>query len=395
MLRRSLASGVVIGLFLLCSAATASGQTLAFHLPVVLTVVDENGLPVSEAQVRVSEPGLPDLQLQTDYAGRCSYSLHQDVSYQIRVAKPGFYEALEPHTDAHLASIQVVLAYEQVVRQEVSVVASPPGIDPERTSDKSVMNTPEIVNVPYPTSRDIRNLLPFNPGVVQDASGQLHVAGSETYATLDLLDGFDICSPVSGELAARVSADAVRSTNVETTRYPVEYGRATGGVVALTTGMGDNRFRFNTTDFIPSFREVNGVRFDKFVPRFTFSGPLALNRAWFFDGLEVEYDNIYIQELPAGADTNHLIRGSNLAKAQVNLTPADILSGGLLVNDYHSPYDGISSLTPQQSTTKRDTIAWLPYVRDQHSFNNGALLETGFGVLRFRDGYEPHGNSPY
>jgi hypothetical protein len=395
MLRRALASGVIVGFFLLCSAAVARGQTGAFHAAVVLTVVDENGLPVSDAQVTVSEPGRPDLQLQTDYAGRCSYLLHQDASYQIRVGKPGFYEALEPHADAHPGSIEVVLAYEQVVRQEVSVVAWPSGIDPERTSDKSVMNTPEIVNVPYPTSRDIRNLLPFNPGVVQDASGQLHVAGSETYATLDLLDGFDIRSPVSGELAARVSADAVRSTNVETTRYPVEFGRATGGVVALTTGMGDNRFRFNTTDFIPSFREINGVHFDKFVPRFTFSGPLARNRAWFFDGLEVEYDNIYIQELPEGADTDHLIRGSNLAKAQVNLTPANILSGGLLANDYHSPYDGISSLTPQQSTTKRDTIAWLPYLRDQHSFKNGTLLDTGFGVLRFRDGYEPHGDSPY
>jgi hypothetical protein len=395
MLRRPLASGMIIGLFLLCGAAIAPGQTLAFHAPVVLTVVDENGLPVSEAQVTVSEQGRSALQLLTDYAGRCSYSLHRDASYQIRVEKPGFYETLEPQTDAHLSSIEVVLAYEQVVRQEVSVVASPTGIDPEQTSDKSVMNTPEIVNVPYPTSRDIRNLLPFNPGVVQDASGQLHVAGSETYATLDLLDGFDIRSPASGELAARVSADAVRSTNVETTRYPVEFGRATGGVVALTTGMGDNRFRFNTTDFIPSFREVNGLHFDKFVPRFTFSGPLARNRAWFFDGLEVEYDNIYIQELPAGADTDHLVRGSNLAKTQVNLTPANILSGGLLANDYHSPYDGISSLTPQQSTTKRDTIAWLPYVRDQVSFKNGALLDTGFGVLRFRDGYEPHGDSPY
>ena len=40
----------------------------------------------------------------------------------------------------------------------------------------SSMNTPEIVNVPYPTSRDIRNLLPFNPGVVADATGQVHVA---------------------------------------------------------------------------------------------------------------------------------------------------------------------------------------------------------------------------
>ncbi len=393
--RRRLASGVIVVLFLVCSAGAARGQTLAFPATVALTVVDENALPVSGADVTVSEPGRPALRLQTDYAGRCRYFVHGDASYQVLVEKPGFYQAVEPHADGRLRSIEVVLAHEQIVQQEVNVVASPIGIDPEQTSDKSVMNTPEIVNIPYPTSRDIRNLLPFNPGVVQGASGQVHVAGSETYATLDLLDGFDIRSPVSGQLALRVSADAVRTINVETTRYPVEFGNATGGVIALYTGMGDNKFRFNATDFIPSYHQVNGLRFDKFVPRFTFSGPLARNRAWFFDGLEVEYDNIYIEELPPGADSNHLIRGSNLVKAQVNITPANILSVGLLFNDYHSPYDGISPLVSQGSTVKRDTIAWLPYLRDQHSFANGAVLDTGFGVLRYRDGYEPHGNSPY
>lgn len=362
---------------------------------VVLTVSDENGLAISGAQVTLSEAGRRDMELQTDYAGHCSYSLHRNTSYQLRVEKPGFYQVLKPDMDAHLAEVAVVLVHVQVIQQEVHVAASTVGIDPEQTSLKSTMNTPEIVNIPYPTSRDIRNLLPFNPGIVQDASGQIHVAGSETYATLDLLDGFDIRSPVSGELAMRVSADAVRSIDAETTRYPVQFGKTTGGVVAFYTGMGDNKFRFNATDFIPSLHDVNGIRFDKFVPRFTLSGPLVRNRAWFFDGLETEYDNIYIQELPADADTNHLIRGSNLVKAQVNLTPANILSGGFLFNDYHSPYDGISSLTPQQSTTKRDTVAWLPYLRDQHSFSNGMLLDTGYGYVRFRDGYEPHGDEPY
>jgi hypothetical protein len=257
------------------------------------------------------------------------------------------------------------------------------------------MNMPEIVNVPYPTSHDIRKLLPFYPGVVPDATGQVHVVGSETWATLDMLDGFDIRSPVSGVLAMRLSADAVRSIDEEATRYPVEFGRSTGGVVAFYTGMGDNRFRFNATNFIPSVRDSNGIRFDSFVPRITFSGPLVRNRAWFFDGLETEYDDIYIQELPSGADTNHLLRGSNLIKFQAHAAPSKIVSGGLLFNDYHSPYDGISSLVPQQSTTKRDTIAWLPYLRDQQSFHNGMLLDLGLGVVRFRDGYDPHGDSPF
>jgi hypothetical protein len=395
MLPRAPACRMILGFFLFCSSVLAGGQVPAPTPAVTLTVVDEDGLPVSGAQVTLLEPGRKPVLLQTDYAGRCAYPLQNNLPYTLRVQKPGFYQAFEDQTDAHRQTIEVKLAHEQVVRQQVNVLSSTPGIDTEQTSDKSTFNTPEIVNIPYETSRDIRNLLPFTPGVVQDGTGQIHVAGSETYATLDLLDGFDIRSPVSGELAMRVSADAVRSIDMETTRYPVQYGKATGGVVAFYTGMGDNKLRFNTTDFFPSFREANGLRFDKFVPRVTFSGPIVRNRAWFFDGLEMEYDNIYIQELPTNADTNHLLRGSNLVKAQVNLTPANILSAGLLFNDYHSPYDGISSLVPQQSTTKRDTIAWLPYIRNQYGFANGGLLQVGVGVVRFRDGYEPHGESPY
>ena len=110
-------------------------------------------------------------------------------------------------------------------------MATSPGIDPQEISDRSSMNVPEIVNVPFPTNNDIRNLLAFTPGVVQDEYGQQHVAGGETYMTLDTLDGFDMRSPVYGTLDMRVSTDAVRSIDTETTRYPVEYGRATGGVV--------------------------------------------------------------------------------------------------------------------------------------------------------------------
>jgi hypothetical protein len=387
---------MLLGVVLLCGVVPAGGQVPARRPAISLTVVDEDGLPVPGAQITVSEPGRAALRFETDYAGRCAFTVTSSAStYQLQIQKPGFYQVAENQADAHRQTIEVSLAHEQLVRQEVSVVSSTSGIDTEQTSDKSTFNTAEIVNIPYPTSRDIRNLLPFTPGVVQDGTGQIHVAGSETYATLDLLDGFDIRSPVSGELAMRVSADAVRSIDTETTRYPVEFGKATGGVVAFYTGMGDNKFRFNTTDFFPSFRQSNGLRFDKFVPRVTFSGPIVQNRAWFFDGLEVEYDNIYIQQLPPNADTNHLTRGSNLIKAQVNLTPANILSAGLLFNDYHSPYDGLSTLAPQDSTTKRDTIAWLPYLRDQYAFANGALLQLGVGVVRFRDGYEPHGDSEY
>ncbi len=393
--RRHCEKGFITVLTLLFCIVLAHGQPSSARAPVIFTVVDENGLAVPGAGVTIFEPGLAVVSLRTDYAGHCSLIPQQDAPYRLRVEKPGFYQTIEGDLDMRINSVRIVLNHEQIVKEQVNVTDSVPGIDIEQISDKSTMNTPEIVNVPYLTSRDIRNLLPFYPGIVQDLTGQVHVAGSETWGTLDLLDGLDMRSPLNGVLSMRVSADAVRSIDAETTRYPVQFGRTTGGVLAFYTGMGDNKFRFNATNFIPSYRDLNGIRFDKFVPRVTFSGPLVKDRAWFYDGVELEYDNIYISELPANANTDELVRGSNLVKFQVNLASTNILTAGLLSNDYHSPYDGISSITPQQSTTKRNTIAWLPYLRDEWSFGHSALLDVAAGVVRIRDGYEPHGDTPY
>lgn len=385
----------LIFLFLTAWCASNAPAQASGRPTVSFSVVDETGAAVADAQITIQEPGRPAARIASNYAGHATYAPQGEAAYDVRVDKQGFYQAKMVSTDPTLREIRVVLHHEQMLVQEVSVTASVPGIDKEQTSDARVMSVPEIINVPYPTSRDIRNLLPFYPGIIADESGQIHIVGSETYATLDTLDGFDMRSPVSGNLAMRVSADAVRSIEQRTTRYPVEYGRATGGVVAFTTGMGDNKFRFNATNFVPSFQNLNGIRFDKFVPRFTFSGPIVKNHAWFFDGLELEFDDIYVRELPANANTNFVSRGSNLIRFQVNTTPTNIVSAGLLYNLYHSAYDGLSPLVPRESTTRRNTIGWLPYFRDQFSFRNGALLDAGIDVQRIRDGYEPRGTSPF
>lgn len=377
-------------------AAIAITPAQAPQARVVLTVVDENGVAVSGAQVTIIEPGRAPLQLWTDYVGHCIFTLPADARpYQLTVQKPGFYQSSQNAVEPSLSALHVTIAHEQIVQEQVNVTASPPGINVQQVSNAQIMNTPEIVNIPYPTSRDIRYLLPFNPGVIEGSGAQVHVDGSETWQTLDTLDGFDIRSPVTGTLDMRVSSDAVRTVQIESTRYPVQFGRSSGGIVAYYTGMGDNKFRANATNFIPSYHEVNGLRFDKFVPRFTFSGPLMRNHAWFFDGLELEYDNIYVSGLPSNAATNPLIRGSNLLKVQANLTPSSILTAGVLFDDYHSPYEGLSALMPRDSTSNHNIIGWLPYIREQWSLTGGALLEVGLADMRFRDGSEPHGNLPY
>jgi hypothetical protein len=392
------ASWVIPTCLLVCSlgGAKAQDEVPGKRPRITLTVVDENGVIVPDAQVDLVEPNHPDVRLYTDYAGRSSYTLEGALPYELTVQKADFYRTVANQIDPQLSAVRLVLPHQQIVHQRVDVIGSTPGIDPEQTSDVFKMSTPEIVNIPFPTNRDIRNLLPFTPGVIQDTTGQVHVAGSETFSTLDLLDGFNIRSPVSGTLSLRVSTDAVRSIEVEQTRYPVQFGKATGGVISFHSGMGDDQHRFNATDFLPSFKQINGgVHFDKFVPRVTVSGPLKEGKAWYFDGAEMEYDNVIISGLPDNADSNQVWRFSNLGKSQVNLTQKDILIGGLLFNDYYSPYDGLSPLTPKESTVKVNTTAWLPYLRSQHLFAGGALLDLGVGFVHIRDAYEPHGDTPF
>lgn len=394
----------IVAFTLLCGWAAAQSRTTpgppaparrTNPNAVVFTVVDENGLAISGAQIVLQEKGEPAVHLTTDYGGHASWLPPEAGTYSVEAARPGFYETSASGFSTSDKSVRLQMTHEQVIRQQVNVEASEPGIDPEEIANTEMLNTPEIVNLPYPTNRDIRNILPFNPGVVASDTEQIHVAGAETWMTLDTLDGFDIRSPVFGQFDLRVSPDAVRSIDTEFTRYPVEYGNATGGVVAFSTGMGDNKFRYDATNFLPSFRLQNGLRFDTLEPRITFSGPIAKNRAWFFNAFDIQYTSSYVPGLPSNADTNELVRGGELFKAQTNLGNRNSLTTALFYNDYHSPYENLSVLNPQQSTENHDVIGILPWVRDQQSFRNGVMLDSGFGVMSYHEGFEPHGDAPY
>src|SRR5208282_6643555 len=97
----------------------------------------------------------------------------------------------------------------------------------------------DVLNIVYPATNDYRNALNYIPGVVQDATGQPHVAGAETYQTLALLDGFNVTQPANGLLLVRLSTDAFRLVEVESSRIPAEYGKASAGVLSMNTLTGD------------------------------------------------------------------------------------------------------------------------------------------------------------
>ncbi len=374
----------------------ASPANVPVILKVTVTVTDENGIAVRDARVELRPPA-PALVLRctSDFAGRCEFNNLHSGTYEIHAEKTGFYAVVQPGVQISSANVDVVLTHQQEAREVVNVTESAPTIDPGQIASKEELSGTEIIDIPYPGFHDYRNALVFVPLLTPDAFGQLHVAGAETWQTLVILDGFNVTQPTYGQLAVRTSVDSFRSIQVLPSREPAEYGKGSGGVIALNTRMGDDHFHFLATDFIPGFQTIKGISLGQATPIFTVSGPIRKGKTWFIDALNGEYDNNIYVNLPSNADTDHIWRIDNLAKLQTNLTTRHILTLSFISNYYHDQYDGLSLLQPQSTTPTDYETAYIGSFKDQYYFRGGALLETGFGIAQYTVNLTPHGNEPY
>lgn len=379
---------------LLLGCACAQGQS---SQRITVTVVDENGIGVADARVELTaSDGSSSLLCRTGATGVCTLAASAVTHYKARVEKENFYatEADDLHFDK-ATSFEFTLVRQREVRETVNVTESAPAIDPEQVSAQEQISGVDIINLPYPTTRDYREALEYIPQVVNDVNVQPHVTGAETYQTQVLFDGFNVTQPANGQLLLRVSTDSFRSVNVETSRVSAEYGKSSGGVIQLNTATGDDHFRFIATDFLPSLQDKRGITLDKLTPRLILSGPISKGRAWFYNALDGEYDNIIIPELPSGSDSDIFWRLGNLFKIQANLTSRNILTGSFNVNFAHDQHSGLSLLNPQTSTPILDEPMYQGSLKDQYYFKSGQLLETGFGFNRYGLDEFPRGAQPY
>jgi len=93
-----------------------------------ITVLDENGVAVPDARVRLQGPA-KSLQCETDLTGHCKLTGLTGAPWHIRVDKEGFYAADVPAVQDS-GTLEVDIHHQEEVRENVSVVESVPEIDP-------------------------------------------------------------------------------------------------------------------------------------------------------------------------------------------------------------------------------------------------------------------------
>ena len=211
--------------------------------------------------------------------------------------------------------------------------------------------------------------------------GRVHFNGGDTNQANYTLDGFNISDPVTGRLETRVNIDTIQSMDLENSRFSAENGRGSTGVLDLKTKMGDDRFRFGGTNFIPGVTTDSGVYINKWTPRLEFSGPLAKGRAWFHNGFDAFYNMDTVSGLPRGREPHQRAHHQQPDPFPVQYHAGKHSDRQLPVQSgLYQPFRAEHSESGGATTDQRQQ-SYMSTMRDQHYFG-GALLDVGFADTR-------------
>ncbi|MGE5486440.1 MAG: carboxypeptidase regulatory-like domain-containing protein [bacterium] len=356
-------------------------------------VVDENNAAIAGAQLWLRGGTADALRAISDPTGAFEFLVTAPGDYLITAERQGFFRienrpvAVTPQG----AEVTLVLDSAREVFERVEISYSPKAIDFDRTQPQENLSSAQLLEIPYPSTNTLRNAMRIIPGVTQDNRGGIHLNGGGEDQVLYTLDGFQINDPLTGRFESRMSMEAVRSMEA-TSLNPAEFGKGPAGTLAIKTSAGDDRFRYSGTNFIPGVETRKGLYVGGWTPRFNFSGPIRRGRAWFSESLDVQYDKTVVEELPEGQDRNSSWRVSNLFRAQVNLTPSNILSSGFLNSLWAAGNTGLGPLDPMETTVDRRSRQYFFYVKDQVYLQRGALIEFGYAAHRTTGREIPQGH---
>ena len=338
-------------------------------------VVDENGAPVRDAQVKAGTLW----EGQTDPTGQFTLTLPKPSDVLISIEREGYYKLTNQNT--HLEGVQEITFVINTVRevfQSENVNAQTSPVDVGQTQTEEHLSGTEVNDIPYKNTHSLRNALGMYPGAVQDITGGLHLNGAEENQVLYLFNGFNISNPISGQFNTLLPVEGIHSVDLSAGQTSAEFGKGSAGVMRVTAESGADAFHYTATDFVPGVDIKQGVRVGNWYPRVGVSGPVKKGHAWFSEMFQSEYTQALITGLPNGQNTRSGWAGSNILHGQANLSSSNILFADFLVNINNQARVGLAVLDPVQTTYSVDSQQYLGSIKDQKYLGHGALLEIGY-----------------
>jgi outer membrane receptor protein involved in Fe transport len=223
------------------------------------------GVTVTATNAATNDPSITT----TNAEGYYEFPLLPAGRYQLDAELPGFQHARRPAFDLNAGirqRVDLTLTVGQL-SEIVDIAASEPLINATSNALGVVMDQAKVEALPL-NGRNFQQLVGLQAGVVNAPAsatggrGGIEFNGSPALGNNLLLDGVDMsfgenngaasdasAGASGGALINTISVDAIAEFKATGSAFSAEYGRATGGVLNVTTKSGGNQFRGTAFEF--------------------------------------------------------------------------------------------------------------------------------------------------
>jgi hypothetical protein len=275
-------------------AQSATSKLVGLVTDVSGAVVPDAKVTVTNSQTRISRTTL------TNSSGEYTVPFLDTGRYQITVEKSGFETSTLQ---------QIPLAYEQTLRedislrvgtatQEVTVTAAASVLNTESATQNTVIDREKINDLPLNGRNFIQlaQLVPgVTPGLVAGNSGftlqgyTISANGQRDFNNNYTLDGVNMTESRNPSPTFNPSIDALQEFNIQVGLYGAEYGTRAGAQVDLALKSGTNQFHGDVYEFLRNSAFDSRNFFSSKIPPLkqsqfgaTFGGPIRKDRTFFF-----------------------------------------------------------------------------------------------------------------
>ena len=297
---RALQAAALALAMLLSVSAAATAQTETGRISGTVTDSTGGALPGTTVTARAVGTGATRT-LVTDSNGQYLFANLPPGPYELNANLSGFrsvdLKVLLTVGGAANANVKLELAG---TAETVTVTAETPIINVTNSEISTTINEAQIRELPTIT-RNVYDLVGVAGNVAQDdASGRgtgYAINGQRSASTNVLLDGSANNDEFTAGVGQAVPLDSVQEFSVVTSNFSAQYGRATGGVVNVSTKSGTNSFRGTGYDFYRSDKlatntvdnRAKGIEKGEFTRHqagFSIGGPVKRDRMHFFSNAE-------------------------------------------------------------------------------------------------------------
>ncbi len=277
------------------------------------TVVDTvTKKPLVDVVVTATSPALQGEQIAvTDSSGSFRVPQLPSGTYSLKFEREAyklFTRADIPLRIDHTIRVNIELQPEALESEVITIVESAPIVDIGSTTTGVTVAHDLIdrLSVVAPNGGGVRSfdaLAAIAPQVVTDTYGQ-GFSGAQSPENSYLVDGVSVSDPAFGTNGAQFPVDFVEEANVITGSFMPEYGRATGGVLNVTTKSGGNEFHGSVwanvtpgvlTGVAPAIKNDSSVSVTQSRLWNTVDfgaevgGPIMKDRLWFYVGFSPSF----------------------------------------------------------------------------------------------------------